>query len=82
MKRKHLLVSLLGTVVLGLLYYAGSNLNRKCSVEEEGTLLLKNVEALSGGEGGTRITTCLGLWGTCTLSDGSSSKAPLVSISK
>ena len=38
------------------------------------------VVAFSDSEGDVGVTTCLGLWGTCTLPDGTESKAPAVHV--
>jgi hypothetical protein len=46
--------------------------------KEFSSLELENVEALSAGEG-TSVTSCLGLWSTCTI-NGATSKAPLVMV--
>lgn len=45
---------------------------------EVSKLLNANVEALARDE--ISATTCLGLWGECTLPDGTESKAPAVHI--
>lgn len=48
----------------------------------ESDLLLENIEALAsdGESGGTNISGCLGLWGSCTLPNGTVSKAPAVEV--
>ncbi|WP_462376314.1 hypothetical protein [Rikenella microfusus] len=49
--------------------------------EQISDLTLANIEAMAvPDEGGMTITTCLGLWGPCTLPDGTESKAPAVTI--
>ena len=51
--------------------------NENNSMDE---LFEANVEALTNGE--ISVSTCLGLWGTCTLPDGTMSKAPAVHVSR
>ncbi|MDR1338700.1 MAG: hypothetical protein LBK58_01370 [Prevotellaceae bacterium] len=43
------------------------------------SIALENVEVLTR-ENGTTVTSCLGLWDSCTTSSGASSKAPLVEV--
>lgn len=47
------------------------------SSDEFDSLVEMNVEALSRSESGG-ISACFGIWGTCTLPDGTKSKAPAV----
>lgn len=51
-------------------------LSAHCSTSE---IMKDNLEALADGEG-AKVYSCLGLWGSCTLADGATSKAPLVEI--
>lgn len=47
--------------------------------ETKSDLFRQNVEVLSDAEGGVGVTTCLGLWGKCSVAGGES-KAPLVHV--
>jgi hypothetical protein len=67
-------------IVIAVLAVVNVNLNSQ-NDNLLSDLALANVEALASGEGGTTVTTCLGLWGSCTTSSGATSKAPLVEAS-
>lgn len=46
---------------------------------DEASLLMRNVEAMARGEGGTTVTVCAAAWGDCSIG-GASSKGPLVQV--
>jgi hypothetical protein len=69
-----------GTALLAIAAVAVFNVNLSSKSNDLSAISIANVEALAG-EGGTTITTCLGLWGSCTTSSGASAKAPLVEAS-
>lgn len=50
-----------------------------CLRNHSNAIFEENVEALSDGE--IEVSGCLGLWGVCTLPDGTQSMAPAVHVS-
>ena len=72
---KRLLISAAATAALVTGLVLG--LHSMCNLDP---ILEANVEALTNGEGGVSISTCLGVLGPCTLPNGTVSKAPAVEI--
>jgi hypothetical protein len=71
---------LYGIAVLAIAAVAAWNVNLNSQGNDLSDISLANVEALAG-EGGTTVTSCLGLWGSCSTASGATSKAPLVEAS-
>jgi len=62
-----------GIAVLAIVAVAAFNVILNTNQKSDMSLLaLANVEALAGNEsgGGISVTSCLGIWGTCTLPNG------------
>ena len=72
--------TLVVSVSFCLVLFASVSIWHLSTHSKASNLLRENVEALSDSEGDMGVTTCLGIWGTCTLPDGTESKAPAVHV--
>ena len=76
-KTKAILFAIISAMIIcSLSVFFNVNLSNRSTNE----LFDSNVEALARGE--VNVSTCLGLWGECTLPNGTKSKAPAIEISK
>lgn len=71
---KKIFLSSIAALAIGAVAVFNLNIANQDSAMSD--VSLANVEALASGENGVRITTCLGLWGTCTLPSGTISREP------
>lgn len=80
MKRNILKITFIAAVVVAAGYIAYSHFQKTETLSD---LALQNVEALADDEndGGVAVSGCLGVWGKCTLPDGTKSLAPAVHVS-
>lgn len=76
MKKKLVLAACAAIVAAIVAAVCGTKAARSFMTADE--LFNENVEALASGE--VTVTACLGFWNKCTLSDGTESKAPAVSV--
>jgi hypothetical protein len=72
-------IILTGIAVFALAVVATINLSLNTKKNSLSAISLANVEALAR-ENGTTITSCLGIWGSCSTASGATSKAPLVEV--
>jgi hypothetical protein len=76
---KRIKIILVSIAVSAIAVVAAFNVNFNLQSSKLSDISLANVEALATETGAT-ITTCLGIWGSCSTSSGATSKAPLVEV--